>query len=311
MNALAVLLEAPERVALRPLALRALGEADVLVETAYSGVSTGTEKLLWSGRMPDFPGMGYPLVPGYESVGRVIDAGNAARGLIDQWVFVPGASCYLDAKGLFGSTAARLIAPAGRVLPISEALRERGTLVALAATALHALDGDNLPDLIVGHGVLGRLTARIAMALGAPAPTVWETSPGRREGDYDYPVIDPATDSRRDYRAIVDVSGDPAILDLLVAHLRRGGEIALAGFYERALSLTFPPAFMKEARVRIAAEFTPADLSEVSTLIGSGLLGLDGLISHVRPAAEAADAYPAAFGDRNCLKMVLDWGTAQ
>ncbi len=34
---------------------------------------------------------------------------------------------------------------------------------------------------------------------------------------------------------------------------------------------------------------------------------LDGLISHVRPAAQAAEAYPQAFADPDCLKMVLDW----
>jgi 3-hydroxyethyl bacteriochlorophyllide a dehydrogenase len=29
--------------------------------------------------MPSFPGMGYPLVPGYESVGRIVDAGADAH----------------------------------------------------------------------------------------------------------------------------------------------------------------------------------------------------------------------------------------
>jgi myo-inositol-1(or 4)-monophosphatase len=35
----------------------------------HSGISTGTERLLWDGTMPPFPGLGYPLVPGYETVG--------------------------------------------------------------------------------------------------------------------------------------------------------------------------------------------------------------------------------------------------
>ena len=64
---------------------------------------------------------------------------------------------------------------------------------------------------------------------------------------------------------------------------------------------------MREARLRVSAEFTSADVAAVTALIDSGALRLDGLISHVRPAAEATDAYPAAFGDPACLKMVLDW----
>ena len=52
MNTLAVILEAPERLALRALEMKPVDAADVLVEIAYSGISTGTEKLLFSGRMP-------------------------------------------------------------------------------------------------------------------------------------------------------------------------------------------------------------------------------------------------------------------
>ncbi|MEL7446994.1 MAG: chlorophyll synthesis pathway protein BchC, partial [Pseudomonadota bacterium] len=45
-------------------------------------------------------------------------------------------------------------------------------------------------------------------------------------------------------------------------------------------------------------------------LIDSGKLDLSGLISDQRPAEEAADAYPQAFEDPDCLKMVLDWSSA-
>jgi 3-hydroxyethyl bacteriochlorophyllide a dehydrogenase len=305
MNAIAVIMEAPERLALRPLALTAMDTADVRVEIEWSGISSGTEKLLWTGQMPNFPGMGYPLVPGYESVGRVVDAGINARSRIGEWVFVPGANCYRDARGLFGGTARTVILPAARAVPIGASLGRDGILLALAATAHHAIAGGPAPDLIVGHGILGRLLARITMALGAPAPTVWETNPARRDGA-SYAAIDPETDERRDYRTICDASGAADILDTLIPRIGKGGEIVLAGFYDR-LSFAFPPAFMREARLRIAAEFTPADTAAVLALVAGGTLRLDGLISHIRPAVEAAEAYPQAFTDPDCLKMVLDW----
>ena len=49
------------------------------------------------------------------------------------------------------------------------------------------------------------------------------------------------------------MSGDAAILDTLVARLAPGGEIVLAGFYAEPLAFAFPPAFMREARIRVAA----------------------------------------------------------
>ena len=307
MDAVAVILEAPERLALRTLALSPMAAGDVRVEIDWSGISSGTEKLLWTGRMPNFPGMGYPLVPGYESIGRVVDAGADARGRIGQWVFVPGADCFRDARGLFGGTARHVNLPQARAIPIRESLGRDGILLALAATAHHAIAAGGIPELVIGHGILGRLIARIAVATGGDAPLVWETNPARRDG-FGYAVVDPSADECRDYRAICDASGAVDVLDTAFARLAKGGEVVLAGFYDR-LSFAFPPAFMREARIRIAAEFTPADIAAVVGLLDIGLLELGGLISHARPATEAGDAYPQAFTDPDCLKMVLDWRT--
>jgi len=306
MSTLAVVMEAPERLALRRLDVHPLGDADVTVEIAFSAISTGTEKLLWTGRMPSFPGMGYPLVPGYESVGRVVDAGAAARQMLGAHVFVPGATCYKDARGLFGGAARRINLPAARVVPVAESLGSNAVLLALAATAQHAIAGGALPELIIGHGVLGRLLARIAVAAGG-SPTVWEIDSARSAGAEGYTVVHPDADERTDYRCIHDVSGDSGLIDTLVGRLAKGGEIVLAGFYSDRLSFAFPLAFRREARLRVAAEWAPEDLARTRELISSGVLNLDGLISHVRPVGEAEDAYPQAFGDRACLKMVLDW----
>lgn len=305
MDALAVILEAPERLALRKLALNPMTAGDVCVEVDWSGVSSGTEKMLWTGRIPNFPGMGYPLVPGYESVGRIVDAGADARGRIGEWVFVPGANCYRDARGLFGGTARRVILPAARAFKIDPALGRDGILIALAATAHHAIAIGVTPDLIIGHGILGRLIARLTIACGGETPTVWETNPDRRDG-WGYVVTDAQADPRRDYSKICDASGASDILDIAFGHLAKRGEIVLAGFYDR-LSFAFPPAFMREARISIAAEFTPEDVHATVRLIDAGLLDLDGLITHVRDAADADQAYPQAFTDPDCLKMVLDW----
>jgi 3-hydroxyethyl bacteriochlorophyllide a dehydrogenase len=307
---MAVVLERPEQLQLTSLAIDPPGPADVVIATEWSAISTGTERLLYQGRMPAFPGMGYPLVPGYESVGRIMAVGPEAGGelQIGQRVFVGGARCYGPVRGLFGGAAARLVVPAARVIPVPDALGEKAVLLALAATAYHALNlpGAKRTELIIGHGVLGRLLARIA-ALDGKAITVWETNPARAGGALGYAVSDAQQDSRRDYRNILDASGDPALLDQLIGRLAPGGEIVLAGFYSEPLHFAFAPAFMREARLLIAAEWKPEDLQAVMALIAQGRLSLDGLITHRLPAVEAPEAYRTAFGDPACLKMVLDW----
>jgi bacteriochlorophyllide a dehydrogenase len=312
MRSMAVVLEQPQQLVVRGLDLSTPTDSDVLVDIAWSGISTGTEKLLWSGRMPAFPGMGYPLVPGYESVGRVREAGAASGHRVGDCVFVPGSNCFGPVKGLFGGAAAHLVVPGARALQIDEQFGERGVLLALAATAHHVASGPHQeqPDLIVGHGVLGRMVARLAVLAGA-TPVVWETNAARREGATGYPVIDPAEDTRRNYRSICDVSGDPQLLDTLISRLAPGGEVVLAGFYDTPLSFLFAPAFMREARLRVAAQWQPHDLVAVKTLAESGRLSLDGLITHRAPAQDADRAYRTAFGDPACLKMILDWSNCQ
>ena len=82
MRAQAIVFDQPKQVSLQALELCMPGEDDLEVAVHYSGISTGTERLLWDGSMPAFPGMGYPLVPGYEAVGEVVRAGpNAPIGL--------------------------------------------------------------------------------------------------------------------------------------------------------------------------------------------------------------------------------------
>src|SRR6056297_1809160 len=312
MQTNAVVLNAPKTLGLETVQLSDPGADDLVVDITHSGISTGTEKLFWTGDMPPFPGMGYPLIPGYEASGEVVEAGSNTSYKPGDHVFVPGANCYDGVFGLFGGATHRLVTAQDRVTRIDRMLGAQGALLALAATARHAMAGldKTVPDLIVGHGVLGRLLARLTIAAGAPAPTVWETEPGRRSGAQGYAVIDPGEDTRRDYRAIYDASGNAAILDDLIGRIARGGEIVLAGFYPGGLSFAFPPAFMKEARLRVAAEWVRDDLRAVRDLIGTGALSLGGLITHEARAEDAPRAYRTAFGDPDCLKMILNWKDA-
>ena len=309
MQTVAVVMREPKQIALERVDLIAPNADDVTVDIEWSGISSGTERLLWQGRMPHFPGMGYPLVPGYESVGRVTAVGPASTVAVGADVFIPGTNCFQNVKALFGGSARRVVINQSRIVPLHSLRGPEASLLALAATAYHAAPPatGSRPDLIIGHGVVGRLLARLAMLDGGPPPVVWETVAARRDGAHDYPVVDPTDDTRRNYRCICDASGDASLLDTLIQRLAPGGEIILAGFYSQPLSFNFPPAFMREARLRVAAQFLPADLIAVRDLAQSGRLRLDGLVSHQAPVTACDAAYRTAFEDTGCLKMVLDW----
>ena len=272
LSSLAVVLEQPKRVALERLPLDEPTAGDVTVETLWSGVSAGTERLLFTGRMPAFPGMGYPLVPGYESVGTVVEAGPDAGIAIGTQVFVPGAKCFGDsvrvrawrrrlASGRPGLP--RRPGP-GRTWRERRAAGSGGDRPARARAALRSKAFSLSATASSAACWRGSSSPREASLRSYGKPTAF----GRR-GAVGYEVTSSDADARKDYRTIFDVSGDPAILDPLVQRLAPGGEIVLAGFYDR-LSFSFPPAFMREARIRVAAIWRDGDLAEIVKLRRGG-----------------------------------------
>jgi len=172
---------APGRGELReqPLAEPAAGE--VLVRARFSGISRGSETLVFSGGVPEsefrrmrapfqqgeFP---YPVCYGYASVGEV-EAGDAS--LVGRPVF-----CLHPHQD-------RYVVPASMVVPLPEDVpMARAVLAANLETALNAVwdaaagPGDRIA--VVGGGVVGLLTGALTAAIPGCSVTLVDVNPRRR-----------------------------------------------------------------------------------------------------------------------------------
>lgn len=157
-------------------------EGDVLVRTAYTGISRGTEALVFRGGVPasqheamrapfqegDFPG---PVKYGYSSVGKVIEGPSELEG---RSVF-----CLYPHQDLYR-------VPASAVTPIPEGLPEgRAVLAANMETALNALwdgrpaAGDRV--VVVGAGVVGLLVAGLCTRLTGCEVLAYDVDAGRAD----------------------------------------------------------------------------------------------------------------------------------
>lgn len=306
----AVVFEKPGQLSVRDAELRAPEAHECLVEAHWSGISTGTERLMLTGDMPPFPGLGYPLVPGYETVGTVVKPSK--NGAIPEGtrVFVPGGTGFINERNLFGGSAKHIVSAETRLVPLPGTVESEAVLLALAATARHILrrlEQYGPPELIIGHGVLGQLLARLTVALHGTRPTVWERDPSRRGQATQYDVCAMEEDKRSDYGVVCDVSGSADALNQMIKRCRPGATAVLAGFYMSPPTFDFAPAFMREINILISAEWKPKDLEEAAGLVASGRLDLSNLISEQVEASEAQGAYDTAFNESSCLKMVIDW----
>lgn len=317
MKVRAVVIPRPHTIELRELELIEPGPADVLIQTVFSSISAGTERMVLAGQMPH-PALSLPVVPGYETVGRVVGLGNQVPAeLAGRWVYVGGARCYQDINVAWGGQSAMLVVGYERVVPLETLEPRQGVLLALGATALHGIDLlDQEQDLsgkrmlILGQGPVGQLAARIAQARGAWV-AVADKSPGRLErAQADQRILVQEQSVREELHGPVDMlieaTGSMAALAAALAALADGGTILLLGYYD-TLQLPYMPLFLKQARLLTAREWAAGDLLRMRDLLIHGSVNVENILTHHMPVEQIGAAYRVALDDPECLKLIVDW----
>jgi 3-hydroxyethyl bacteriochlorophyllide a dehydrogenase len=315
MQARAVVITQPGVVVLQDVTLHEPGADDVVIETLYTSISAGTERMLLAGQMPH-PMLQLPVVPGYETVGRIAQIGaNVAPELLGQVVYIGGAQCYQGINAAWGGQSARIVVPAARVIPLGELEPRRGVMLALAATALHGVD---LLDLkpgsriwVIGQGPVGQLAARIARQRGAWV-AVSDRSAARLAASAADQIIHVESESAAaaldaPVDIIIEAAGSMAALTDALARLANGGTILLLGYYQK-IDLPYMPLFLKEARLLTAKEWAAGDLQRCRDMMLEGALDVAPLLTHALPISEIERAYDTALNQPECLKLVLEWG---
>jgi threonine dehydrogenase-like Zn-dependent dehydrogenase len=181
-EALAFWVREPGAGEIRPVRLPEPGTDDVVVRTLCSGISRGTETLVFRGQVPrsqysamrapfqegEFPG---PVKYGYLNVG-VVEHGR--RDLRDRQVF-----CLYPHQTAY-------VVPAAAVLPVPAGVPpERAVLAGTVETAVNALwdaaplVGDRVT--VVGAGMVGCCVARLLTRFPAVEVTVVDVDPARAE----------------------------------------------------------------------------------------------------------------------------------
>ena len=248
---LALWIEGPRRAALRPTELAPPGAGEVEIHAAYSGISRGTENLVFHGQVPaaeyqrmrcpfqagSFP---WPVKYGYSLVGHV--RGGAADG---RAVFCLHPH---QARAVVPETAARAL-PA-RLPPL------RAVLAANMETAINALwDAPVRPGAevrVVGAGVIGCLVAYLAARVAGSRVQLIDLRPNRAEtaqalgaafarpeaADDGADLVFHASGSEEGLACAMALAGDESEIVELSWYGNRSVAVPLGGgFHSRRLSL--------------------------------------------------------------------------
>jgi 3-hydroxyethyl bacteriochlorophyllide a dehydrogenase len=312
----AVVFADPGQLDFRDVTLRDPGADEVVVDTRFSSISAGTERLLFEGKLPPIPHLRYPLVPGYEAVGIVTHVGRDVTDLLaGDEVFVGGSMCFTDVAAAFGGQASRLIKKAAQVVPLHGIPLAHAPLLALAATSLHGVR--RLGDLagkrvgVVGMGAIGQFAARFVAAMHPAALFEVDTNAARLghvagaiSVDATRQTLTEAAGAPLDY--ILEATGRSEMIGVCAKALSAGGSIVLLSYYD-VLTTPFVDVFIKEATLLVAREWTHPDLLAARDFIADGCVDVADLAQHAFPISSYQAAYKTAFEDPSTLKVILQW----
>lgn len=241
------------------LAPRQRGE--VLVRTLFSGISRGTESLVFRGEVPasqyaamrapfqegEFPG---PVKYGYISVGCVEEA-DAGSGLLGRPVF-----CLFPHQDVYA-------VPADRVTPLPDDVpAARAVLAANMETAVNAVwdaqpgPGDRI--VVIGAGVIGLLIAWLCRQVPATEVMVVDPSPSRHEAARALDLVlsaEPPHTSTADL--VMHASGNPEGL---------ASALAVAGVEARIVDVSWYGA--KQVALPLGEAFHSRRLTIASSQVG-------------------------------------------
>jgi 2-desacetyl-2-hydroxyethyl bacteriochlorophyllide A dehydrogenase len=333
----------PREVQFRESALPAPSPGEVLVRTELSAISAGTEMLLYRGQFPqDMPldetigdlrgSPAYPLRYGYAAVGQVISLGT---GVSDDWqdrhVFA------------FHAHESHFLARPADLLPLPpEMPLETAVFLPNMETAVSFLM-DSRPVIgeqvaVFGQGVVGLLTTALLAGLPLAALVTVDAYPLRREWSLRLgaaAALDPAdpvitAEALRLLSAgsaysgadlTLELSGNPAALDMAIAVTGFDGRVLIGSWYGR-----------KSAALNLGGHFHRSQIRLISSQVSYVAPRWRGrfdkvrrlqiarqmldraqparLITHRISFDHAANAYRLLDEDPgSALQVVLDYGT--
>ncbi len=255
---------------------------EVLVKPCACGICGTDLHILHHG----FPGTHYPVIPGHEFSGHVVDLGSDVTGLKEgDFVAVdPNVTCGACrwckigrpnlcetltpiGVGRPGAAADYVAAPARNAFVVNERLG--GTVAAMIeplACVLHALESSQgvagKDVLIFGGGTMGLLAAIVSRLKGADRVVLADPAPGKRTIANAAGVpeaVSPVDLGNETFDVVFEAAGAKPALTQAIDLVQKNGVLVQVGVLDETETATFNPFRLYERELRIVGSNSCAD----------------------------------------------------
>ena len=329
------------KVELREVPVPTPAAGQLLLKVEACGVC-GTDHHILQGELTE--GVSPPVVLGHEIAARVEAVGQGVEGI------APGGFCAVDpvigcgvcqmcrqarpnlckspeliGYKLNGGFAQYVVVPAGKVVPLDEAVGPAGGV--LCETLACVVNGyerlgfrPGANAMILGAGTVGLLWAQLLANSPCSFLIQTETAKFRRDKAQGLGadiVLDPnAADLAKQVRKrlpdgvdfIIDATGEPAAVQQAVPLLAKGGTFLIFGVCPAGSSVMIDPheIYQKEGKI-IASKMPPHTLDRAARLIESGRIACPKIVTVTFGLDKLAEAV-AGFNDyrESQVKVAID-----
>jgi L-gulonate 5-dehydrogenase len=311
----AIYLTGPDTFSLQEVDDPVPGKNDVLIGVRMAGIC-GSDVHLLRGRNPF---AGYPLVPGHEYMGEVLQAPEKSglkKG--DKVTAFPEVGCgkcpacregrlvhcpefkFVGVRVPGGCFGERVAVPYRRVFRLPRTMEDEvGAMIEPTAVAVHANKRGEVKKgvkaVVIGGGTIGLLTAQVARSFGASKVVISEPIPERRRiaSDLGFGLIcNPLEEDlvsfvrkKLDWADVVfDVVTTERTLENSQTMLHPDGTLVLVGLpHIPGLGVSYQPIFAKELRVIGSRTYFMSDFPLAIRLLSTMKVKVKPIISEIIP----------------------------
>ncbi|MBG6159361.1 L-iditol 2-dehydrogenase [Labrenzia sp. EL_159] len=339
MTMLAAYLVKPGRFELRNVPMPSVGDDQVLVKIARTGIC-GTDMHIFNGH---YAADKLPLIPGHEFTGTVVETGKNVEGTkVGQSVVVDMnigcGHCYwcrrneilncpdmqqmgITINGAFAefiAVPARLVIAAPDKTPQAVlALTEPLACVVRAARKARITFGQSV--VVIGAGPIGNLHVQLLRTIGAAPIIVSDISRDRvrlaLEAGADYGVTDPAELEATVMRAtegrgadiVIESVGHPSLYQTAMQLIRKGGHVAAFGLTGagETLPVDILQTILEENSIKGSVAGMGQDMHDSLTLLTHGRIRTEAFTGATFPLADIQSAFDSLVDRPEDLKTQI------
>ncbi|MDY7220920.1 zinc-dependent alcohol dehydrogenase [Halalkalibacterium halodurans] len=301
---------------------------EVRIKPIYGGIC-GSDISVFKGRLPHAT---YPIRPGHELVGTIIDAGEKVEYEIGTRVVVgPNTfcgTCEYCSKGQTniclnkeslgvnrdGGFSEEFVIPSRFVLPVPDhLLDELAVLIEPFSVVVHALDKVNIAEgtriAIIGCGTEGMLAVALAHYLGATITAVDVNTEKLKKVEESFlGVVSSLPSEMKDdyFDVVIEAAGVESAVIQAVDVVKPGGDVVLVGMATEA-TLPIVRIVRKEVTIHGSIIYNfPDDFQKSINFLSEECFNAKPVISKVFPFREYVKAYNEAVSGRHG-KIILDF----